>query len=160
MTTNVNNLRLTVYLEEFWEKSRADKSLPSLEQIIRILNEEASIVDSIFILEASIELGRHSFSVKHMGQDLILLYKDPSEDKTPTRLINNFIQSNKRNLEKVISTKSKIINNIEISIGAGQDLKYRQILLPIGNETSDTVTAIIGGMRCKKNGSVPQYLIR
>jgi hypothetical protein len=156
----IQNVRLTGHLEELWEEKRGDKHFPSLESIIKILNEDKSIVDSIFILEASMELCMQSFSMKHIGQDIVALYKDPSEDKTPARLINNFLEANKRNLERVVTTKVKVINNIEIHLGVEQNLKYRQILLPLGDSTTETVTAILGGMRCKKMGNEEQYLVR
>jgi hypothetical protein len=156
----IQNVRLTGYLEELWEEKRGEKHFPSLESMIQILEEDKSIVDSIFILEASIKVGRHSFSMKHIGENITELYKDPSEDKTQARLINNFLEANKRNLERVVSTKAKVINNIEIHLGEEQNLKYRQILLPLGDATTETVTAILGGMRCKKMGNEEQYLVR
>ena len=156
----IQNVRLTGHLEELWEEKRGDKLFPSLESIINILDEDKSLLNSIFILETSMQLGRHAFSIKHIGEDIIELYKDPSGDKTPARLINNFLEANKRNLERVVTTKAKIINNIEIHLGVEQNLKYRQILLPLGDATTDTVNAILGGMRCKKMGAEEQYLVR
>lgn len=156
----IQNVRLTGHLEELWEKEKGDKHFPTLESIIKIQEEDATILDSIFILEASMQLGRHSFTVKHIGQDVAGLYKDPSGDETQAKLIRNFLEANKRNLERVITGKCKIINNIEIHIGVEQNLKYRQILLPLGDATTETVTAILGGMRCKKMGNEEQYLVR
>lgn len=160
MEKEIKNVRLTGYLEELWDKEKGDKHFPTLESIIKIQEEDETILDSVFILEASMQLGRHSFIVKHIGEDIKDLYKDPSGNKSEARLINNFLEANKRNLERVITTKAKIINNIEIHLGVEQNLKYRQILLPLGDSESDTVNAILGGMRCKKIGNEEQYLVR
>jgi len=144
------SLRLTDYLEEFWNMHRGDRRFPSLDSIVDEYIDEKT-QDDVFIIDVIHQSHNHHFATRYMGENVQKLHEDVTDRENAEKAINNFIEAYKQHFERVITSRRPIVQNIEIHQGINKVLKYRQILLPLGDSDNEPINAILGGMRYKKD---------
>jgi hypothetical protein len=146
------NLRLTDYLQEFWDISRGEKTFPSLD-CIREKDIDESLIEDVFILLVHYQSNDHYFSTTHLGKNILKLHVDPIDVDNKDVAVKNFLEAYKKHFDRVVTSRRPIIQNIEVHQGIKKVLKYRQILLPVGDAFDKPINAILGGMRYKRDES-------
>ncbi|PIR39375.1 MAG: hypothetical protein COV35_02340 [Alphaproteobacteria bacterium CG11_big_fil_rev_8_21_14_0_20_39_49] len=152
MEKEVQKLRLTDYLQQFWDNARGDKVFPSID-CIRETEIDESLVDDVFILLIHHQSNNHYFSTTYIGNNILKLHADPLDTENKEKSTNNFLESYKKHFDRIVTSRRPMTHNIEIHQGINQVLKYRQILLPIGNSADKPINAILGGMRYKRDAN-------
>jgi hypothetical protein len=94
---------------------------------------------------------QHSrFSYIYLGSDLIAAYGDDlNAREICERLVFPSSMSLLHKFEEVATTGLAVEQEDEFTNTKGLHVKYRSLMLPLGNATGDEVEFIIGGMRWK-----------
>lgn len=144
----VEDRRITNKLLHYWENLKDDRAFPSIRKINPKSKEIADIWNSCFIVEASNKSRKEDYSYKYIGMNIIKAYgKDLTGFKVedvatmePGHLADVY--------EKVLATKRPYYDEGEIQAPGNRIIKYRQILLPLGNDGVN-IDSILGGMSYK-----------
>ena len=139
------NKRVTDKLLQYWQDLKGDARFPSEEDIDPEALKE--VWDSCFMIQVP-DMGEGgTYNYTYLGSNIIRSYgtdltqdaAQPLASPTAERLASLY--------QKVLARKMPVICEGRFINNQGQEIRYRQCLLPFG--TGDTVTMIFGGMRYK-----------
>lgn len=138
--------RFTHKLRKYWDFLRYERSFPPEKDINPL--DIVEIWLNCFILKANNSCSSDNFEFKYFGSNLIDVFgRDMTGFKTGQIELEEagyFIDK----YERVLATKRPINDEGQIEISEYKTLKYRQILLPLGDDEVN-ISAILGGMSYK-----------
>ena len=144
-----DNRRLTDYLTDYWNEKRGKKAFPELSDI-DIEEFEPKFARDSFLIELIPTVTMNITKTLYLGSNLNSEFKKDSSGVHIKNLVVRFLETPMDAYNKVVETKKPLEQNIEIPCKEIADLRYRQILLPLGDADKEEVKGILGGMRYKK----------
>lgn len=138
--------RITVKLKKYWNFLRDERPFPSEIEIVP--SNIADVWPSCFVIKASNNERTEDFEYKYFGKNLAEVFVT---DLTGSKAIAIKIPEARHFIEKyeqVLAYKRPVMDEGEITLSETQIIKYRQILLPFGDDGIN-VTSILGGMSYK-----------
>lgn len=132
--------RLTEQLVLYWNSKRKERKYPTREDIIPA--EIADIWDDCFIvaIRETTEHPHHSYS--YIGNNISKMFGDTLEAASVLPLADNLASQ----YYLVMRAQKPLIQETSFTNLQDQEIKYRQILLPLGPDHY-TVDYILGGLR-------------
>lgn len=143
---SVKDKRLTQALKDYWDFERSEMPFPSLKQIDQKNIKE--IWENCFIVEASNKHRRENYKYLYLGKNIIQAYGEDLTGLQVDKMASPDAGNLERAYERVLATKLPVQDEGEIHNACKQLIKYRQILLPLGDDGVN-ITAILGGMSYK-----------
>lgn len=139
----IKERRIAGKLNRYWSKLSDAKSFPAEEKINP--NEIPDMWDYCFIVKADNSCKKHDFAYKYLGQNIKNAYRGELNRLSIEALVNLDPGHLEKEYEKVLAWKRPVISNSETTIGIDKILKFRQILLPLGDDGIN-INAILGCM--------------
>ena len=137
--------RTTKKLQDFWNELRGDSTFPSSELVLKKKELIETIWEKCFLVEASNKSQKEDYNYKYVGSHILKAY---GGDLTGYR-VKNVAAIDPAHLDKVyeklLATKQPVKAEGEVKAPNNRIIKYRQILLPLGDD-SININAILGGM--------------
>ena len=141
--------RINLLLLKYWERLRAGRAFPSENEIDPDAPELAEIWENCFVLQLRDLLNVKDYNYTYLGEEIIRAYADGSElHEENGHIISPNASQLSSHFEEVVFTRRPVVNDGEFKAISGRIVRYRQCLLPIGDEDG-RVHAILGGMRFK-----------
>ncbi len=138
--------RITTILRNYWEYLRDDMSFPAENEVDP--KAIAEIWESCFLVVANNLSKKEDYVYKYIGKKIIEAYGEDLTGLTVDSMVAPQAGHLAEEYEKVLSSKRAVFDEGEISGAGGKQVKYRQILLPLGKDGVN-ITAILGGMSYK-----------
>jgi hypothetical protein len=138
--------RITVILKKYWDYLREGAAFPSEREIQP--EAIAQIWDNCFIVEANNSSRKEDYVYKYIGKNIINAYGEDLTGLTVDKMVSPDVGHLAEEYEKVLARKGPVTDEWEFKSADKRLIKYRQILLPLG-ENGVTITSIIGGMSYK-----------
>ncbi len=138
--------RVTVKLQKYWDYIRKDIPFASERSIQP--SEMESIWENCFIVKADNSCKKEDYQFKYLGQNIIKAYGEDLTGKTLAKIVATEASHLADKYELVLARKRPVANEGELHISKTAVMKYRQILLPLGDDGVN-ITAILGGMSYK-----------
>lgn len=136
--------RITLRLLAYWEKLRRGRDMP-LEQDI-VPDDIKDLWGNCFIVRIK-DSCPPNYQFAHMGDAVARVYRGAlCEDNPESFICPDGVYLSGR-YEDMLNTAKPIIDEGEFHNSHGELIKYRQCLLPLGE--NGRITAIFGGMRYK-----------
>ena len=135
--------RISGKLNRYWKKLSGQKPFPAEHDINP--SDIEDMWDYCFIIKADNSCQKGDFEYKYLGQNISNAYRGELYQVNIDALINMNAGHLEHEYEKVLAWKRPVISNSETTIGMDKLLKYRQILLPLGDDGVN-INAIIGCM--------------
>lgn len=136
--------RLTLRLISYWERVRADKVMPSENDIDP--EELADLWDYCFLVQVR-DLAKNDYNYTYLGSAIVEAYRAGLSREDPSGIVAPNANKLAHNYARVINEKKPVLEEGEFYNLHGDLVKYRQCLLPLGY--TEKVDAIFGGMRFK-----------
>ena len=137
--------RLTLRLMAYWEKMRGERTMPTENDV----NPDGDIIDmwdDCFLIHTA-DIDMQDYNFVYLGANIQMILTGGIGDD-PSRAWKSLnVKRLAPAFQQVIDSKAPVIDEGETLNDANQLVKYRQCLLPLGED--DKVLAIFGGMRCK-----------
>jgi len=135
--------RITEQLILYWQKLRLDRAYPDIGDIKK--DDLDELWDDCFIIEFEYINSALTHTFNFIGDNI----SDIAGKNVPKEQILSFIGNNLASqYERVLETKRPLIEEAEFKNLNNKVIKYRQILLPVGSDSS--ITHILGGVRFKE----------
>ena len=136
--------RITLRLVAYWEKMRNGRPMPTENDI----NPEdiEDLWDYCFLIHVA-DLDKPDYGYIYLGDAIISAYQEGLSAEDLGGIVSLHPSKLARSYHKVISSQRPVIEEGEFPNLAGNIVKYRQCLLPLGG--NNKVDAIFGGMRYK-----------
>lgn len=132
--------RLTLQLLSYWERLRGSRSIPRESDINP--DELNELWDDCFLIHAS-DLKQDDYNFVYLGDNIRMSMSGGTSECSPNLTIKRLVPS----ISKVLNSVAPVIEEGELINDLNQLVKYRQCLLPLGEDNK--VLAVFGGMRCK-----------
>ena len=139
-------MRITTRLKHYWDIARGDKFFPSEKDIKP--SEIQEIWHNCFIVKADNSCKKEDYVYKHLGHNIIKAYGSDLTGLAVHAIANVEASHLADKYELVLARKTFVMHEDELNLPGNEILKYRQILLPLGNNGIN-ITAILGGMSYK-----------
>ena len=136
MDSPEHDRRLTLRLMAYWERLRASRTMPSQKEIEP--ENLSDVWDYCFLLPAE-NLSNATIPYTYLGDNLSNWLGDTQSPMNIKRLRAGY--------PRVVETMRPVLEEGEFEGPGGQLVKYRQCLLPLGE--NGQVQAILGGIRFK-----------
>ena len=137
--------RLTLRLLAYWERIRGDRAMPN-ENDINPEGDISDMWDDCFLIHTQ-DIDKEGYNFIFVGNNLKMVLTGGMFDDPADMWKSLNVRHLAPDLKKVLETQKPVIHEGELVNDAGQLVKYRQCLLPVGE--NNKVLAIFGGMRCK-----------
>ncbi|MDB2414715.1 hypothetical protein N9W34_02980 [Rickettsiales bacterium] len=139
--------RITEILYDAWDKARGTRVFPEPDDIDKSIISE--VWDDSFIIKIIPLISEYGFSFEYRGKNLSPEHIHSETGLYIKNLITGFLETETERYTKVVKSKKPLIEENIYKAANGGVIKYRQILLPLGNTNKDEacVEKIIGGMR-------------
>lgn len=138
--------RVTVQLRKYWDFLKEERAFPAESEINQ--RELANIWANCFIVKADNSCKTEDYEYKYLGENIVKAY---GADITGLK-INSLAAPEAPHLaekyENVLALKRPVLDEGEITLSKTSVIKYRQILLPLGDDGIN-INAILGGMSYK-----------
>lgn len=143
------NRRITETLLRYWLQLRRGRYFPSEQDV----NPEdiGSLWDNCFLVHISSKPTENQdyYKYTYLGGNLIHVYDgDITEEGVCKSLVSPFTKKVSEKFDEVFETKRPVYDESEFTNSNNIIIKYRQILLPLG-DNDDNVNYILGGMKWK-----------
>lgn len=145
MTSAAIERRLTLRLLAYWERLRMGRQMPT-EADINPDGDISDMWDDCFLIHTS-DVNMEDYNFIYLGSNIQMILTGAINDDPSRSWKSLNVKQLAPDIQKVLDNKSPVLNEGEILNDANQRVKYRQCLLPLGEE--DKVLAIFGGMSCK-----------
>jgi hypothetical protein len=145
MIDNSEENRLSIILEDYWNKLRGDRPYPSEDEFEP--DEIKHVWDGCFLVnvhEGSLEDGYH---FQYLGQHLIDAYGDDISNEEVNVLVAPTKQRMVEKIHEVAETGAPVHDDSEFINANSVHVRYRKVFLPLGHDGD--VTHVIGGIRWK-----------
>jgi hypothetical protein len=141
----IEGRRITDVLYAHWNEVRGTRAFPRYEEI----NQQAlrNVWDDTFILEVLKLIQGHGFRFIHQGSHFSDEYIKDSTGLYIKNVILSFFETASDYYQKVLDTHAPLRREDVYKSTDGHVLKYREILLPLGDANSGEITHLLGGMR-------------
>ena len=138
------NRRITEKLLRYWLKLRSDKQFPNESELD--IDHLSDIWDSCFLVEMR---SPGVFRYNYLGRNLIEAYGgDVTNEEISKKLVSPYTERVAKKFAEVVAARKPIKDDAEFIDSKNLQIKYRQILLPLGDSTGE-LKYILGGMRWK-----------
>jgi hypothetical protein len=139
--------RINERLKTYWGELRGNRPYPCEKEID--FNAIEPIWKSCFLVKRD-ETKQARFSYIYLGSDLIAAYGDDlSTREICERLVFPSSMPLMHKFDEVVNTQAPVEQEDEFTNTKGLHVKYRSLMLPLGNDEGTDVEFIIGGMRWK-----------
>jgi hypothetical protein len=138
--------RVTEILKNYWDFLRENRSFPPEKEVQPKAIEK--IWDNCFIVEANNLSRKEDYKYKYIGPKIITAYGQDLTGLTVENMASPEAGHLAEEYEKVLAIKRPVFDEGEFKTQDKKLIKYRQILLPLG-ENGISITAILGGMSSK-----------
>lgn len=148
--------RITKRLRKYWDILREERQFPSESDI-----NPSDIVDiwgNCFIVKADNNCKREDYKYKYIGENIIKAYGADLTGFDVGKMAAPEADHLAAEYEHVLAYKRPVVDEGEIHLNKDTLVKYRQILLPIGDDGVN-ITAILGGMSYKIEKSKKKSLL-
>lgn len=138
--------RVNRRLIRYWEDIRGDRRFPDESAIDQ--QALADIWPSCFLVKVvSRGDGSHAFRYTYLGKELIEAYgEDFTGADIHSQLVATFGIHLRELLEKVVSEKKPLSEDLDFTNRKNMVIRYRLCMLPLGPDDG-TVQYVLGGMR-------------
>ncbi|MDX1975419.1 MAG: PAS domain-containing protein [Rickettsiales bacterium] len=136
--------RITLRLLSYWEKQRRGRDMPTEQDIDP--QDVRDLWPNCFIVHVE-DLGKADYQYSFLGEAIARAYQGNLLDGSTTLVGTPYADRLNACYSEVIINRKPLIDEGEFRNIHQETIKYRQCLLPLGDE--DGVTAIFGGMRYK-----------
>lgn len=144
---NGSQQRINERLKTYWHELRGDRLYPREKDID--FNDIEPIWKSCFLVRRD-ETKQTRFSYIYLGSDLIAAYGDDlSAREICERLVFPSSMPLMHKFDEVVTSQAPVEQEEEFTNTKGLHVKYRSLMLPLGNDEGTDVEFIIGGMRWK-----------
>lgn len=140
--------RITAILKKYWDDLLNGRRFPAENEVKS--SDLADIWDNCFIVKADNSSKKDDYQYTYLGQNIIKAY---GKDLTGLNIKSSTLAAPEAShlaneYERVLALKRPVMDTGEMNISKDEVLKYRQILLPLGDDGVN-ITAILGGMSYK-----------
>lgn len=132
-----NNLRV------YWNKKRGAKPFPFEQEIDP--DELGPTWDYCFLVQVRDILNVQDYNYTYLGEGIIRAYRGDIFDQHNESMIGPNAHALSKSFRRVMETRAPILEDGEFVALTGKRVKYRQCMLPLGNEQGE-VDAIFGGL--------------
>lgn len=141
MTNAMEERRITLRLLAYWEKKRNGRPMP-LESDM----DPADIADlwEYCFMAHTKDIGKAGYHFAYLGKAIHDVYRSGLSPSDEENVFPN-MDILAKGYNHVIEKKTPLVDEGEITNPHGDVFKYRQVLLPLGD--NGTVKAVFGGMR-------------
>ena len=136
--------RVTEQLLEYWTSIKGDKKYPSLGDVDE--KKLAKIWNDSFVVEVFPLVFGYGHRFLHKGKNLSEEFTYDISGHFIKNTIIDFLENSNDQYVKIIES-GEIIHTEKVFDIKGHAVKFRQILLPLGDEESGVVDAVLGAMR-------------
>lgn len=136
--------RLTLQLLAYWERLRGSRPMPRESDINP--DELNELWDDCFLVHES-DMTQNDYNFVYLGDNIRMAISGGKIDTSGSAAHDLNIKRLTPSILKVLNNKSPVIEDGQLMNDLNQVVKYRQCLLPVGEENK--VLAVFGGMRCK-----------
>jgi hypothetical protein len=143
---NDSDKRITIILKKYWDYLREGTAFPSEREIQP--DAIAQIWDNCFVVVANNSSRPEDYVYKYIGKKIIAAYGEDLTGLTVDNMVSPQAGHLAQEYDKVLAIKRPVLDDGEFKSPNKKLIKYRQILLPLG-ENGITITSIIGGMSYK-----------
>ena len=137
---------LTQRLLDYWQKKRGDRPMPEENDIDP--DELATDWDCCFLLQSRDVFNIKDYNFTYLGAGISQAYFDNLFDEHNEFLVGPNAYHLSNYFDKVLKQKAPLMDDGEFCTLQGRCIRYRQILLPLG-DAQGNVAAIFGGMSHK-----------
>jgi hypothetical protein len=139
--------RINERLRSYWNELRGERPFPSEREVD--FTELDAVWKSCFLVKRD-ETKPVPFAYIYLGSDLIMAYGDDlGAREICERLVFPSSMSLLHKFEEVVNTRAPVEQEDTFTNTKGLIIKYRSLMLPLGDETNSDIEFIIGGMRWK-----------
>jgi hypothetical protein len=139
--------RINERLRSYWDELRGARPFPSEREVDFTALD--AVWKSCFLVKRD-ETQQIPFAYIYLGSDLIAAYGDDlGAREICERLVFPSSMSLLHKFEEVVNTRAPVQQEDSFTNTKGLLIKYRSLMLPLGDETNENVQFIIGGMRWK-----------
>ncbi len=136
--------RISGRLTKYWTKLCDGRMFPSESEVKPVLISD--MWDYCFVVKADNSCKREDYKYKYFGQNIAKAYQgELRATKNIPTLINLDPGHLEEEYEKVLAWKRPVISNGENTIGMNRVIRFRQVLLPLGDDGIN-INAILGCM--------------
>jgi len=136
--------RITLRLLAYWEKARAGKEMPSEQDIDP--EHIQDLWDHCFLIHIK-DLQKEGYYYTYLGDQIKKAYQGGLSEADTGGLISPNATKLADCCAEVRMTRKPLVDEGEFTNAHGDQVKYRQCLLPLGE--GGEVQAVFGGMRYK-----------
>ncbi|MCE2926075.1 MAG: PAS domain-containing protein [Rickettsiales bacterium] len=144
MASSVNERRITVRLMAYWEKLRAGRDMPREQDVDP--DAISDLWDYCFLLNVK-DMGKEGYQYTYLGPEIKKAYQGGLAEGDTNGLVSPNADRMADCYMEIIHSKAPVVDEGEFRNIRGDMVKYRQCLLPLGEEGD--VKAVFGGMRYK-----------
>ncbi len=149
--------RITIRLKKYWDFLCNERPFPKENEVNP--KDLEDIWSNCFIVKANNSFKKEDYQYKYLGTNIIKAYGADFTGRKVTAIAAPEAGHLAEAYEHVLAYKRPVTDEGEIHISKNETVKYRQILLPLGDDGVN-ITAILGGMSYKvvKNEKRPFFL--
>lgn len=136
--------RLTLQLLSYWERIRGNRAMP-LESDINP-DELSELWDDCFLIHES-SMKQDDYNFVYLGNNIRMAISGGTDPLGVETSANLNIKRLLPGISRVMNNMTPVIEEGELANDLNQLVKYRQCMLPLGE--NNKVLAVFGGMRCK-----------
>lgn len=135
--------RITGRLKKYWTKLSDGRMFPRESEILPSMISD--MWDYCFIVKADNSCKKEDYQYTYLGQKIPDAYKRELRGISIQTLASLDAGNLEHEYEKVLAWKRPVISNSENTIGMDKVIRFRQVLLPLG-EDGINITSILGCM--------------
>ena len=138
--------RMTDRLMRYWREKSVGKPFPSEHDLDP--DELARDWDNCFLVQRRDIDNVEDYNYTYLGRNIMQAYNGRLHDEHNAFMIGPNARMINASFNRVIITRAPVREEGELVMFAGQRVKYRQVMLPIGTPDG-TLEAIFGGLSFK-----------
>jgi hypothetical protein len=135
--------RISGRLTKYWAKLSDGRMFPAEIEINPSVISD--MWDYCFIVKADNSCKKEDYQYRYLGQKITDAYKSELRGINIQTLVSTDPGNTDQEYEKVLAWKRPVINNSESTIGMNRVIRFRQVLLPLGDDGIN-ITSILGCM--------------
>lgn len=139
--------RMTMRLLRYWERIKGDRLFPSENDIDPDDPEIIDLWDGCFVIQVRDIYINQDYNYTYLGPAIIEAYRAGISNDAEQPIISPNANKLEQHFHEVLKTNAPILQDGEFKNLKNITIKYRQCLLPIGE--NDRILAIFGGMSFK-----------
>ncbi len=140
-TTGLIERRITIRLLAYWEKLRRGRDMPAEDDLDP--KDLHDMWDHCFLVQ--VNGGDPDYHYAYLGPAIIAAYHGKLTPSDAELLVSPHAEKMAGHYRQIVESGKPVVDEGEFHNASNQRVKYRQCLLPLGQE--GRVVAIFGGMR-------------